>query len=318
MCLAQRDYYSLPMRPSYCWQVPPALGMEQRAYALGLIEAMHRLDPAVDHQVVERGQAPPPGADVLITFDGSVSRNLRTATAVLSPPGGRIGIAHRWRIARAAAMADLVLAPSGAVLDGLVRVFRIPPHKVVLAPPVLPESYVRPSLSEAAAARTAVGAPQRYFVLAGRNEMRASLPHISLPDAMPGDTRRALISSAVAYVDSSYLDGIGLGVMQALACGTPPIVAEGGPLEAVLGGAGIAVDTKRGDAWSSAINILDANDGLRSGLSKRALEVAAKFRNPERLREVASALARLRLAATVEASAKEATDHTTRADRSRH
>ena len=304
------------MPASYCWQVPLALTIERRTYALGLIEAVRGLDPKAVHTIVEQGQALPPGIEVLITFDGSVSRNLRTATAVLSPPAGKIGIAHRWRIARAAAMADLVLAPSAAVLDGLVRVLRIPASKVVLAPAVLPQSYVRASLSDAAAARATVGAPQRYFVLAGSSAINATLPHISIPDGMPADTRRALISGAVAYVDPSRVDGIALGVMQALACGTPAIVAKGGPLEAPLDGAGIAVDTKRGDGWSSAINLLEVNVGLRSGLGKRALEVAALFRNPERLREMASALSRLRLTGAVEASALEARDHTPRVDRS--
>jgi glycosyltransferase involved in cell wall biosynthesis len=314
---APSDYHSLPMPASYCWQVPPPLGMEQRAYALGLVEAMRRLDPSVDHKVVERGQAPPHGTDVLITFDGMVSRNVRTATAVLSPPGGRIGIAQRWRIARAAAMADLVLAPSAEVVDGLLRVFRTPAHKVVLAPPVLPERYGRPSSTEAAAARIAFGAPVRYFVLAGPSSVSSTVPHISLPHSMPAEARRALIAGAVVYVDSSMVDGITLGVMQALACGTPAIVAKGGTLAAVLDGAGIAVDRKRGDRWSAAVNLLHANDGLRAGLSKRAVEVAAGFRDPERLRGLAVALARLRLAGAMGVNAQEPADRTTRADHSR-
>lgn len=295
MFRAPRDYHSLPVPASYCWLVPPVLDMDRRTYALGLVEAMRRLEPSIDHVVVKPGQEPPPGTAVLITFDGSVSRSVRTATAVLSPARGRIGVPQRWQIARAATLADLVLAPSDAVLDGLLRVLRIPGDKVVYAPPVLPESYVRPTLSEVSAARVRVGAPHRYFVLADSGTMTGStLPHIRFSDGMSSDARRALIAGAVAYVDPSLVDGIALGVMQALACGTPPIVARGGPLEAVLDGAGIAVDTNRRGAWSSALSLLDVNDGLRSGLSRRALEVAAGFSNPERLREMASALARLR------------------------
>jgi hypothetical protein len=276
---------------SIAWDLRQLSQVRHRSYALGMIEVTGQLIPHVQQLAVEDTLKPPP-ADVLVTFDCSVPRSTPTAAVILQTPSAPIGVRGRWRIARAASMADLVIAPSEAVSDALIRLLRVPAAKVVLAPPTLTSSG-RPTWQEVAAARTNSKADKEYLVIADDTQELSGLRCFSLSDSPPRSDHRGLIGGAVAFVDRARDDGVAFAVHEALACGTPVIVARGSAGEEAMRGAGVAVDPRNKNGFRSAVDLLVANPGLRAGLSKRALDVAAGFADRGRLSGLASALDRL-------------------------
>ena len=264
---------------------------------------MKQLDPATWHVSID-GEADAKTAGVLVTFGLSVSRSTPTAAVILHSPASPTGLRLRWRISRAASMADLVIAPSPVVRDALMRLLRVPAAKIVVAPPVLVHQ-ARPTLQAVSAARARAQAPARYVLAADDGPEAGGLPQIKWSGGLAPSERLALVSGAVALVDRSRNDGVALAVHEALAGGTPVIVARGSVGEDAMRGAGIAVDPSRPGDFRSAVELLAANSGLRSGLSRRALEVAAGWSEPARLSDLAAALDRLQSAAAGEASYRE-------------
>ena len=75
----------------------------------------------------------------------------------------------------------------------------------------------------------------------------------------------------------SLYEGFGLPVLEALAQGTPVLVAKGSSLPEVAGDAGLCVDPLDVPAISSGIRQLLEDDGLHARLASEALQQAARF-----------------------------------------
>jgi hypothetical protein len=263
---------------------------------------MRQLDPATQHLSIEANRAPHT-PNVLVTFDLSVSRSTPTAAVILQVPAARGGWRLRWRISRTTSMADLVVAPSTVVRDTLTQLLRVRAAKIVMAPPMLVHS-TRATLREVSAARERAQAPARYVLAADDGPEIGGLPQIKWPAGIAQAERCALVSGAVALVDRSSNDGVAFAVHEALAGGTPVIVARGSAGEEAMRGAGIAVDPSNRGGFRSAVELLADNSGLRSGLSRRALEVAAGFLDSARLSGLSAALDRLQPAAAEAAGSR--------------
>lgn len=85
-----------------------------------------------------------------------------------------------------------------------------------------------------------------------------------------------LLKGARALVHPTRFEAFGLGVLEALACGTPAIAADVGGLPEVVGDAGILL----GDdvhAWADAMSRLATDDGYHDRLAALALEQAHRF-----------------------------------------
>jgi glycosyltransferase involved in cell wall biosynthesis len=78
-----------------------------------------------------------------------------------------------------------------------------------------------------------------------------------------------LYSSATLCVTPSLYEGFGLPAIEAMACGTPVVVTDGGALPEVVGDAGMIVRAGCGDALRMAI------DGLLRDSEQRAAMAAA-------------------------------------------
>jgi hypothetical protein len=260
-------------------------------YALQLTGALVRIAVHADLEVLEPGfQGPLPlGETLLLPAGGSPVPGRRCLTAVhdLVPlVAGLRGFRQRFGAAFAASRSERVLAPSQAVAEALTRYLRVPPDRVATIPPGLEPGYDRTSREAAEAARNEFGLPPRYLLafgdgaLAERAWAGATTPpqsRLALLDQLrPGrDQLRALLSGAVGVLCCERLNGNPIRALQAMACGTPPVVPDDGALPEVVRDGGLTLAHDSIADWSEAISALYRSAALRAQLSARSRELAA-------------------------------------------
>lgn len=91
-------------------------------------------------------------------------------------------------------------------------------------------------------------------------------------EALPG-----LYAHAACFVLPSHDEGFGLSVLEAMACGTPVIVSNGGALPETVGEAGLVFDLSDPDGLPEALRACMSNQRLRSAMIERGLERAKGF-----------------------------------------
>lgn len=90
------------------------------------------------------------------------------------------------------------------------------------------------------------------------------------------DDRKLLYQGAIACVTPSMYEGFGLTPLEAMACGTPAIVANRTSLPEIVGDAGVIVEPEV-DTIADAIIRIMTDPEQRRDLSARAVERAASF-----------------------------------------
>ncbi|HEY4027096.1 MAG TPA: glycosyltransferase [Candidatus Dormibacteraeota bacterium] len=257
-------------------------------------------------------------------------RGQRTVTAVLDLGhllerrgyGLAEWIGQNWRVASAVRRSDHLLAPSEAIAFGLDRYLRTPAGRVTVLPPQARACFRRPRREQVAEVRKSLGLPDRYFVFVGSRARRKNLglldaawraaagtlgPDVGLVMAGPGggpavvagardlgyvplDHLPALIAGAVAWLNPSLYEGSAIGAMEAMACGTPPLVAGTGAQARAVGTAGLVLDPHDPEEWTRAVIAIATSGQLRARLSAASLATAAEIRasapRPEALRTV--------------------------------
>ena len=92
------------------------------------------------------------------------------------------------------------------------------------------------------------------------------------PDLMP-----ALYRRATAVVFPSLYEGFGGPPLEAMACGCPVASSTRGSLAEVVGDACLQLDPESTDSILAAIERVTSDEGLRSELTRKGLERAARF-----------------------------------------
>jgi glycosyltransferase involved in cell wall biosynthesis len=94
---------------------------------------------------------------------------------------------------------------------------------------------------------------------------------------VPDDDLPALYSLAEAFVFPSLYEGLGLPVLEAMACGAPTMCSDSSSLPEVAGEAAVLVAPTDVRGWAAAMTSLTQNAALRAGLRERGLAQAARF-----------------------------------------
>lgn len=148
-----------------------------------------------------------------------------------------------------------------------------------------------PTLLHAWARLRAAGGPCATLAVAGRalGGNPQLFPDIDALIAGPGiadsvrriDVPRAdnplLYSAATAFAFPSRYEGFGLGPLEAMACGTPAVVADASSLPEVVGDAALRVPPDDVAGWTTALWRLLADKRLRDDLRRRGMERARQF-----------------------------------------
>jgi glycosyltransferase involved in cell wall biosynthesis len=87
----------------------------------------------------------------------------------------------------------------------------------------------------------------------------------------------ALYANAEMFVLPSLDEGFGLPALEAMACGTPVIVSNGGALPEVVGDAGLIFDLSQPDTLALSLQECLANKNLRASLIEKGLERVKQF-----------------------------------------
>jgi glycosyltransferase involved in cell wall biosynthesis len=108
----------------------------------------------------------------------------------------------------------------------------------------------------------------RSLGLNGRVKFLGYVPRGELP---------ALFSGATAFVYPSLLEGFGLPVVEAMACGTPVITSKNSSMKEVAGDAALLIDPRNVLEMTEALAQLSEDAGARQELSRKGLNRATQF-----------------------------------------
>ena len=98
------------------------------------------------------------------------------------------------------------------------------------------------------------------------------------------DDVRPLLAAADVFVLSSLREGLPFSLLEAMAMGLPSVVAAGGGMEDVVGGAGIAVRPGDEPGLTNALTTLATDPVLRARLGRTARARAADDFGVEQMR----------------------------------
>lgn len=97
-------------------------------------------------------------------------------------------------------------------------------------------------------------------------------------DFVPEEDKPALIAGAKVFVLSSFWEGFGLDVLNAMACGVPVVVSDAGSLPEVAGEAGVYVDPKNPESIAEGLRkVLTATKSQYNSMRQKGIEQARKF-----------------------------------------
>jgi glycosyltransferase involved in cell wall biosynthesis len=97
------------------------------------------------------------------------------------------------------------------------------------------------------------------------------------PGYLAAEDLPAVYSGAVLLTFATCSEGFGLPALEAMACGTPALVADRGSLPEITGGCALAVDPESAEAIGAAIRRLAQDESLRRELRQRGLDWVRPF-----------------------------------------
>jgi glycosyltransferase involved in cell wall biosynthesis len=143
----------------------------------------------------------------------------------------------------------------------------------------LAESYAR-------ALKREPGMPPLVLVGPGKDDDRAwrdSIQshrlqgHVVVLDDVPDALLPAVYRHASLFLFPCRYEGFGLPVLEAMACGTPVIVADEGGLPELVGAAGTRVDPADAGSWATAMIALAQDPVRRRSMAETGIERARSF-----------------------------------------
>jgi glycosyltransferase involved in cell wall biosynthesis len=251
--------------------------------------AFLRLPHAVQRETLDNLRRHLPGvlfaADALIAVSTATAGDLEDVTGVTPR---RVHVIHEG--VDPTFVTDTAMPPDGLPARYLLFVSTLEPRKNVV------------NLLAGFARAAADGYPGD-LVLVGRwgwhtetaqealecSPVRDRIRHL---DYLNRDVLSGVMARAEALVFPSLLEGFGLPVVEAMACGVPVIVSRASSLPEVAGEAALYVDPGDPNEIASAIGRLAADPQLRERLAAAGRDRAVRFRWEETARATAAVLRR--------------------------
>jgi glycosyltransferase involved in cell wall biosynthesis len=100
---------------------------------------------------------------------------------------------------------------------------------------------------------------------------------VALTGYVPDADLPTLLSMATVFAFPSVFEGFGLPVLEAMACGTPAVVADAASLPEIAGDAGLLIAPLDIDGWAQALCRVLADPALARDLQARGLARARRF-----------------------------------------
>jgi glycosyltransferase involved in cell wall biosynthesis len=151
------------------------------------------------------------------------------------------------------------------------------------------------------------GGPPATLAIAGRAlggdaqlfpDIDALIAELGVADSIrridvPREDNPLLYNAAAAFAYPSRYEGFGMPPLEAMACGTPAVVAAASSLPEVVGQAALLAPPDDPAAWASALWRLLADRGLRDDLRARGFARAAQYSYTRVARETVELYARV-------------------------
>jgi glycosyltransferase involved in cell wall biosynthesis len=214
---------------------------------------------------------------------------------------------QNWRVASMARRSDHLLVPSSPVRSALERYLGVRPEKVTVLEPLPAAAFSRPRRAEVEQLRRRLGLPERYFLFVGVRSRRKNLPllaaarelagarladaglvlagsgRLTLPDSLdlgyvPAPDLPPLLGGALAWLNPSHYEGSAIGALEAMACGTPALVAATGAQAHGVGMNGMVLPPDDALEWSKALLEVATDPTSRGLMSAAGLRRIAELR----------------------------------------
>jgi len=233
---------------------------------------------------------------------------------LLVPEGFSAAQRAAYRIAHQLAFhaARKIITLCDTARESFVERFHLPARKIVAIPPGLGPEFAPQREETVAAFRRERKLPRDYALTIGSNKPHKNLPRLirayaALPadapplviagpeDARYPDMRTAaaplgariiflgrvpeaqlplLYAGAALFVQPSLIEGFGLPIVEAMACGAPVACSDASGLVEAAGGAALLFDPRQLDAIAHALSTALADSALRDDLRARGLRRA--------------------------------------------
>jgi glycosyltransferase involved in cell wall biosynthesis len=90
-------------------------------------------------------------------------------------------------------------------------------------------------------------------------------------------TLNAVYSGATVFAFPSLAEGLGLPVLEAMACGAPVVASNASAVPEAVGSAGVLTDTKNPEAFADALRQVLTNPALQAELRRKGFERVQTF-----------------------------------------
>jgi len=213
--------------------------------------------------------------------------------------------------------ASHIITDSQASADDLKRFYDIPASRIHIIPLGVDDRFRPADEAQCRLVRKQLGLPEFYFLFVGTLEPRKNLPVVlkawsllgdSSPDLViagrsgwkmdvekfilekgyrkerihcPGhvspELLPALYSGATAFIWPSLMEGFGLPLLEAMACGAPVVTSNISSMPEVVGDAALTVRPTDVSALAEAMGCLAANEQVRDHMRAAGIKRAALF-----------------------------------------
>ena len=295
-----------------------------RRAARHLRDHSSRYDVVLDNQSLADGllEIERAGLPVVGVIHHPIRRDLEFALAA-EPRWGMRALSRRWygflkMQERVAPRLRQVITVSGASAADITRYLGVDPGKIAAVPIGIDGGVFRPQpyvarLSERlvttasadvplkglkylieAFAGLAVARPSLELVVVGKPRKGPTLDLLELLSMagrvrfvhdLTGEALAALYASATICVTPSLYEGFGLPAAEAMGCGAPVVVTDGGALPEVVGEAGLVVQKGDAAALSAAIAALLDDPARRRAMSAAGIARARALFSWDRVAE---------------------------------